>query len=276
MNITCIPVSEMRLLFETEDEIPSNQIKDKNQHFFDFSFRGNGGSAAINGRNFVVPSGSLQTQPDQEMYEDVCELGAVSCADGEQCVCTQIIQLDDSFETIQFVISAIGDGGLTYHPVHLHGHSFQVAGIFYGMYNSSGQLIARNPNVHCNDERCTKPSWTADPIDGSVTRKTVRKDTIVVPAKGYVVIRFVADNPGYWYMHCHIEPHFIEGMALVVNELKKDQNPPLEQQAVRQCGDFNVSVDDFYEALAGTGGTSSLIGTFWLLIIISVTAIVLI
>jgi len=275
VNIRCIPVTEMRLLFETEDKIPSNEIKDENQFFFDFSFRGNGESAAINGRNFVVPSGSLQTHPDQVMYENVCELGAVNCAQSiEQCICTQIINLTNSFGTIQFVISAIGDGGLTYHPIHLHGHSFQVAGIFYGIYNSSGHLIALNPNVTCNDERCTDPGWTSKPVDGTVTNKTVRKDTIIVPAKGYVVIRFIADNPGWWYMHCHIEPHFIEGMALVINELGKEQNPPPKQQAVRQCGDFMLLGE--HSIRAHLSGDSGLVSAFSLLIIISAAAMVLI
>lgn len=41
------------------------------------------------------------------------------------------------------------------------------------------------------------------------------KDTVTVPDGGYTIIRFVADNPGYWIFHCHIEYHIEVGMALV-------------------------------------------------------------
>ena len=32
----------------------------------------------------------------------------------------------------------------------------------------------------------------------------------------YILTRFVADNPGYWIMHCHISFDQIEGQVLVV------------------------------------------------------------
>lgn len=41
------------------------------------------------------------------------------------------------------------------------------------------------------------------------------KDTVTVPDGGYTIVRFVADNPGYWLFHCHIEYHVEVGMALV-------------------------------------------------------------
>ena len=44
------------------------------------------------------------------------------------------------------------------------------------------------------------------------------KDTVIVPYGGYTVIRFIADNPGWWLLHCHIEIHQLEGMAAVVRE----------------------------------------------------------
>lgn len=41
------------------------------------------------------------------------------------------------------------------------------------------------------------------------------KDTVTVPDGGFTIIRFVADNPGWWLFHCHIEFHIEVGMALV-------------------------------------------------------------
>ena len=56
---------------------------------------------------------------------------------------------------------------------------------------------------------------------GRLIDSAVRKDTVIVPAGGYVVIAFVGDNPGYWFLHsvhCHIEMHQLEGMAVIIQE----------------------------------------------------------
>jgi FtsP/CotA-like multicopper oxidase with cupredoxin domain len=44
----------------------------------------------------------------------------------------------------------------------------------------------------------------------------VFKDTINVPSKGEVVVQWLADNPGRWFFHCHIEWHLATGMARVI------------------------------------------------------------
>ena len=45
-----------------------------------------------------------------------------------------------------------------------------------------------------------------------------RKDTLMIPSGGYAVERIRANNPGWWFMHCHIEMHLLAGMALMINE----------------------------------------------------------
>ena len=48
--------------------------------------------------------------------------------------------------------------------------------------------------------------------------------------KGHTVIRFVADNPGVWFIHCHIDWHSIAGLAATIVEaplvLQKQQSIP--------------------------------------------------
>lgn len=39
----------------------------------------------------------------------------------------------------------------------------------------------------------------------------MRRDTWMVAPGGYTVIRFVANNPGVWFFHCHMDWHNIEG-----------------------------------------------------------------
>jgi FtsP/CotA-like multicopper oxidase with cupredoxin domain len=62
------------------------------------------------------------------------------------------------------------------HPMHLHGHDFQV--------------------IALNGTR----------LSGA------RRDTVMVPAKGRVAIAFDADNPGRWPFHCHNLYHMATGM----------------------------------------------------------------
>lgn len=69
------------------------------------------------------------------------------------------------------------------HPIHMHGHSFKI--------------VATDGNpVPAGME------WT--------------KDTVLIgPAERYD-LEFMADNPGVWMFHCHIEHHMANGMMTVI------------------------------------------------------------
>ena len=62
------------------------------------------------------------------------------------------------------------------HPMHLHGHHFQVVA-----------------------------------LDGAAVSGAMR-DTVLVPASGSVTVAFDADNPGRWLFHCHNLFHMATGM----------------------------------------------------------------
>ncbi|KAI0045345.1 multicopper oxidase [Auriscalpium vulgare] len=74
------------------------------------------------------------------------------------------------------------------HPVHLHGHAFSVV-------RSAG-------NATYN-------------FDNPVVRDVV---TIGDSLNDEVTIRFVTDNPGPWFFHCHIDWHLTLGFAVVFVE----------------------------------------------------------
>ncbi|TXG53187.1 hypothetical protein EZV62_022356 [Acer yangbiense] len=78
------------------------------------------------------------------------------------------------------------------HPMHLHGFSFFVVGM--GKWNFD---------------------YASDPLSYNLVDPP-KVNTIIVPALGWVAIRFVADNPGTWLMHCHLARHFIWGMSTVL------------------------------------------------------------
>jgi len=66
------------------------------------------------------------------------------------------------------------------HPMHLHGHSFQVTEI--------------------NDRK----------LSGAI------RDSVLVPPQATVKVAFDADNPGIWAYHCHNLYHMAAGMFTTV------------------------------------------------------------
>ncbi|GAB2174493.1 multicopper oxidase family protein [Dongia sp. agr-C8] len=66
------------------------------------------------------------------------------------------------------------------HPMHLHGHHFQVTAL------------------------------NGKPLSGAV------RDTVLVPVNGSVTLAFDADNPGRWLFHCHNLYHMATGMMTEV------------------------------------------------------------
>lgn len=104
------------------------------------------------------------------------------------------------------------------HPFHLHGYSFYVMAIGY------------NADIDAVLDRIPPP------------KRPTPKDTVTVPRNGFVVIRFRADNPGYWLLHCHFEWHLAIGMAalLQVGEPSVDIRPPLPRDFPR-CGEYRPS-----------------------------------
>ena len=55
--------------------------------------------------------------------------------------------------------------------------------------------------------------------EGKIVRNLknpILKDTVSVPDAGFTLIRFLADNPGFWLFHCHMLWHSHIGMALIL------------------------------------------------------------
>lgn len=75
-----------------------------------------------------------------------------------------------------------------------------------------------------------------------------RRDVALLPAGGYLVIAFKADNPGSWLLHCHIAWHASSGLALQIMEREKDINetitPERMSETKRVCGGWNKWVSN--------------------------------
>ena len=284
-NINCTHVNELELLFPLEEsELPDVQVGDEETVILNFAFGGSGNSASINARTHVLPSSPLTILNNSGLAAieeaEFCKYLDVDsqCDDNPDldvnpgCVCTHVQKIPYN-RSIQMVFSAIGpnlnpappiQGGAqnffaASHPIHLHGHQFHVVDIQFGEYNELGVLIRGNDAIACGGTNvCTNPSWVQDRDysmnrSGKISSTAPRKDTIFIPAGGYVVVYIKSDNPGFWYLHCHIELHQLEGMAIIINEAEDEQFAAPSGMDV--CGNFSWSLDEFYEALAATPGS---------------------
>ncbi|KIK71365.1 hypothetical protein GYMLUDRAFT_235696 [Collybiopsis luxurians FD-317 M1] len=99
------------------------------------------------------------------------------------------------------------------HPFHLHGHNFDV-------------IRVSNSNV---TNFVNPPRRDVIPING-----------------GNTTFRFKADNPGAWFLHCHIDWHLEAGLAVVFAESPSLnlEGSPFSQQTpddwLQLCPDYNV------------------------------------
>ena len=136
------------------------------------------------------------------------------------------------------------------HPIHLHGHYIHVVDIQFGTYNATGHLVSTNKDIDCGGtNNCTNPKWKSDKDyahekTGKINRKAPLKDTLLIPSGGYAVVYFKANNPGYWFLHCHIELHVLNGMsAVIAEEVSRATSPPEE---MLKCGSFpDYTVEQF-------------------------------
>ncbi|CAG2215945.1 unnamed protein product [Mytilus edulis] len=132
------------------------------------------------------------------------------------------------------VLLSLGQGATIAHPIHMHGHTFEVLKMVFPEVTNNGKFVFTedikcsdthsNKQSQCNHAKWRNASWNNyNNIPGINLINSVRKDSIVVPYGGYVIIRIVASNPGMWFLHCHIDKHMVEGMALMLNEAWEHQ-----------------------------------------------------
>ncbi|OWM67677.1 hypothetical protein CDL15_Pgr019178 [Punica granatum] len=102
-------------------------------------------------------------------------------------------RLIDFNETVEIVFQGTNVANADNHPLHVHGYSFYLVGFGRGNFNNE-----------------------TDPINNYNLEDPPLVNTFGIPKSGWVALRFVADNPGVWFIHCHLERHSSWGMDTVL------------------------------------------------------------
>ncbi|KAK8692106.1 hypothetical protein V6N13_075586 [Hibiscus sabdariffa] len=103
---------------------------------------------------------------------------------------TRVVMLNYG-DGVEIVLQATQTGPGGSHPIHLHGFSFYWVGSGTGNFNNQTDPTTYN---------------LADPP---------LINTVHVPGRSWVALRFFANNPGVWFMHCHFDRHASWGMDAV-------------------------------------------------------------
>ena len=93
--------------------------------------------------------------------------------------------------------------------------------------------------------------------------------TVTVPNNGYIVVRFLANNPGIWLFHCHTFSHLFEGQALLLDVT--DQGVPPVPANFPTCPVHSPTLIDSNKLikLDSIGNSSSSLYTICLLLLLS-------
>jgi FtsP/CotA-like multicopper oxidase with cupredoxin domain len=122
-------------------------------------------------------------------------------------------------KVVDLVIENFDEGN---HPMHLHGHKFWVLAQGHGAFPGYEAFGWKPEGKGVLDGR------------ESQMDNLMRRDVATAEGFGWLVLRFVADNPGLWALHCHMAWHSEAGLVMQflsrVDEVAKWEIPAANRQ----------------------------------------------
>ncbi|BFZ06751.1 hypothetical protein BsWGS_09789 [Bradybaena similaris] len=177
------------------------------------------------------------------------------------CMCVHLLNFDLG-DIVEIVLVSFTNTLI--HPMHMHGHSFRV--------------VAMRSFYH----DLTVDAVKAMDREGKIPRRTSRapyKDTLTVHAQSVAIIRFRANNPGFWFFHCHIEFHAELGMSAILQAGQPGEMPK-PPKGFPTCGSWRPehrkTVATKEEQSATDAGISNGRSTTTLAVLIGVTGVIVI
>ncbi|KAI1633406.1 multicopper oxidase-domain-containing protein [Biscogniauxia mediterranea] len=106
-------------------------------------------------------------------------------------------------ETVDLVLQNMDENA---HPFHLHGYAPWVLAAGHGYFPGYEALGLLSPSGSGAAGQPGRRRGVDNPL---------RRDTVTAEGFGWVLLRFVADNPGVWLLHCHVAWHSEAGMGML-------------------------------------------------------------
>jgi len=137
--------------------------------------------------------------------------------------CVHVVKVKSN-QLIEMVIFDKGKNKDSGHPIHLHGQPYAVVAMKRA--NESEPLTMEK----------MKDIFYKTKIDKQLVNPPM-KDTVIIPNRGYTIVRFFSDNPGFWPLHCHILYHDLTMFLLIQvgePEIFKEKVP----KNFNRCGSY--------------------------------------
>lgn len=158
-----------------------------------------------------------------------------------------------------------------HHPMHFHGYSLYA--VCSGYWTSTNKSYGwteevyetwrdNHTNMDENGNFIYEPKLYGCPELNESRANVAWVDSFTVPPRGFVVLRLKANNPGVWFVHCHMELHLAANMAFVIIVADKNGKIPLPEPPSDYpvCGSAGR-----FSAIHHKDSTSPLFGGFGLL-----------
>lgn len=135
---------------------------------------------------------------------------------------SELVISNKQVETVDIILQNMDENS---HPFHLHGMKMWVLGQGHGYFPGYKELGL-----------LPEGKGLLDPTKKAVVRNPLKRDTITVEGFGWVLLRFVADNPGVWLFHCHVIWHSEAGMGMqIVSRIDDLRGLQVPEEAQKLC-----------------------------------------
>ncbi|KAH8892582.1 Cupredoxin [Thozetella sp. PMI_491] len=113
------------------------------------------------------------------------------------------------------------------HPLHLHGHEFQIVARLPAGTTDEGSSMDFNADPVKDDySQRSAPNYPFAGLKAQVEAvappSPVRRDTFMIERGWTYILAVKANNPGVWALHCHNDFHASTGMMIQVVELPNE------------------------------------------------------
>ncbi|KXJ92383.1 multicopper oxidase-domain-containing protein [Microdochium bolleyi] len=190
---------------------PAVEVSENNMHYIEYMFR----QAQDVNRIFVNKTAYTPLHDNATLWKATEQSAFAQDAQNSYSswdfgLNQQVLLLPDADRGAQIVINS---RDAMEHPWHLHGKI-----IFHQVVPYLAVVIVGwGPGYFGQAGNASSTSTTTWNLESPM-----RRDTVTVPAFTHVVIRFPADNPGVWALHCHVAWHMEGGMFVSLAERPDD------------------------------------------------------
>ncbi|KAK5633826.1 hypothetical protein RRF57_009540 [Xylaria bambusicola] len=133
---------------------------------------------------------------------------------------SELVISNNKIETVDVILQNMDENS---HPFHLHGTKMWVLGQGHGYFPGYEALGFQSDG-----------KGLLSAANTTMIRNPLKRDTVTAEGYGWVLLRFVADNPGAWLFHCHVIWHSEAGMGMQfvsrVDDLRGMQVPEVARK----------------------------------------------